>query len=113
MMRLFLAGLMGLALSLGTAAADDTKAPSTKDTGKKHEATITKIDTKNHTLTVKMKDKDGKDKEKEFKLTETVRYLDSTGKAIAIDVFKSGDEVLVLEADEQLKEVHKKKSDKK
>ncbi|QJW93158.1 hypothetical protein [Frigoriglobus tundricola] len=112
MLRLLLAALMGLALSLGTAAADDKKTSDNKD-AKKHEATITKIDAKNHTLTVKMKDKDGKDKEKEFKLTETVRYLDSTGKAIAIDVFKNGDEVLVLEADEQLKEVHKKKTDKK
>ena len=109
MVRMFLAALLGLTLSLGAAPAEDKKTGDKKDAGKGHEATITKIDAKNNTLTVKMKDKDGKDTEKTFKLTETVRYLDSTGKVVAVDVFKSGDYVLVLEADGQLKEVHQAK----
>ncbi len=109
MVRALLAALLGLTLSFGAAAAEDTK-----DTKKGKEATITKVDAKAKSLKVKMKDKDGKDAEKEFKLTETVRYLDSTGKEIAIDVFKSGDEVIVLEAEGELKEVKKcDKSDKK
>jgi 3-dehydroquinate synthase class II len=112
MVRTLLAVLLGLGLSLSLTAADDKKTDK-KDAGKGHEATITKVDAKNHTLTVKMKDKDGKDTEKTFKLAETVRYLDSTGKAVAIDVFKSGDDVLILEADGQVKEVHQKKGDKK
>jgi hypothetical protein len=111
MVRTLLACLLGLTLSLGAAVADDKKNGDKKDTGKGKEATITKIDAKNHTVTVKMKGKDGKQAEKTFKLAESVRYLDSTGKAVAIDVFKSGDYVLVLEADGQVKEL--RKSDKK
>jgi len=40
-----------------------------------------------------MRARDGKT----FKLTEDVRILDSTGKVVAIDVFRSGDEVLVID----------------
>jgi len=109
MVRLFLAGLLALTLSLG-APADDKKAGSDdKAAGKTYEATITKVDAKNHTVTVKMKDKDGKDTERTFKLTEEVRYADSTGKVVAIDVFKSGDYVLVVEADGKLKELRQAK----
>jgi Ni/Co efflux regulator RcnB len=86
---------------------DKTQKPSTVKNG--HEATITKVDAKNHAVTVKMKDKDGKDVEKTFKLAETVEYLDSTGKAAALDIFKSGDMVLIVEAEGQLKAIHKKK----
>lgn len=105
MMRVVLACLMGLTLSFATSSADDQKT----DKNKGHEATITKVDAKNHALTVKMKDKDGKEVEKTFKLAETVRYLDSTGKVAAIDIFKSGDLVLMVEEEGQLKELHKKK----
>ncbi|HEY1187866.1 MAG TPA: hypothetical protein VGE74_09425 [Gemmata sp.] len=114
MTRTLLAFLLGLGLSLSVAVADDKKTDK-KDADKGKEATITKIDSKAHTVTVKMKNKDGKEAEKTFKLTETVRYFDSTGKVVAIDVFKSGDYVLVLEADGQIKELHKhdkKKGDK-
>jgi hypothetical protein len=113
---MLLAFVLGLTLALGATAADDKKGDDKKGTGKGHGATITKIDAKNHTVTVKMKGKDGKETEKTFKLAETVRYLDSTGKAVAIDVFKSGDYVLVLEADGQVKEIRqakKKGGDKK
>jgi 3-dehydroquinate synthase class II len=105
-MRALLCGLVGLALCLGVAGADDKKSDSK---GKGHGATISKIDTKNHSLTVKMKDKDGKETEKTFKLAETVRYVDSTGKVAAADIFKSGDYVLVIEEEGQLKEVHQAK----
>jgi hypothetical protein len=125
MVRTLLAFLLGLGLSLGAATADDKKGDDKSTTNKKDdkkgddkhddskgkEATITKIDPKAHTVTVKMKGKDNKETEKTFKLAETVRYLDSTGKAIAIDVFKNGDDVLVLEADGQVKEM--KQNDKK
>jgi putative membrane protein len=95
-----------LVLSLtGLVAAADKDAKD-KDSGQKgQKATITKVDTKNHTVTVKMKDKNGKEEEKTFKLTEDIRYLDSTGKAAAIDVFRSGDYVLVVEEEGRLKEL--------
>ena len=89
------------------AATDNSKSGDTKNTGKGHEATITKVDQKNHSVTVKMKDKDGKEAEKTFKLTEEARYVDSTGKVAAMDIFQSGDYVLVVEEAGHLKELHK------
>jgi len=111
MVRALVAGLLSMTLCLGAAAVDDKK-PGDKDTGSKgkgKEATITKVDPKAHTLTVKMKDKGGKEMTRTFKLTEEVRYADSTGKVVAVDVFKSGDLVLVVEADGKLKEVRQSK----
>jgi len=70
-------------------------------------ATITNVDAKNHTVTVKMKDKSGKEVDRTFSLTGDVRYMDSTGKVAAIDFFRSGDYVLVVEEEGQLKEIHK------
>ena len=86
------------------------RAEEKKDT-KQAKATITKVDTKSGTVTVKMKDKEGKDIEKTFKLAEDIVYLDSTGKAARIDLFRTGDEVLVVEQEGKLKQL--KKGDKK
>jgi hypothetical protein len=72
------------------------------------EATITKVDPINKTITVKCKDDQGKETEKTFKLAEDIRYLDSTGKVAAIDVFKNGNEVIIVEAEGKLKEIRKK-----
>jgi putative membrane protein len=81
---------------------------STTDQAKdKQSAKITSVDVKNGTVTVQMKDQNGKEVNKSFKLTEDIRYFDSTGKAIAIDVFRSGDNVLVVEAQGRLREVHR------
>ena len=110
MIRMLLTSLLGLTLTMSVALTDDKKTDD-KDK-KKTEATITKVDKKDHKLTVKMKDKEGKDVEKVFKLTETISYLDSTGKVAEIDIFKNGDEVLLVEEEGQLKEVHKKKDKK-
>jgi len=112
MVRLLLAALLGLTLTFG-AVADDKKTGD-KNTGDKaghkgKEATITKVDQKNGTITVKMKGKDGKETEKTFKLAETVRYVDSAGNVAAADVFKSGDYVLVVEAEGKVKEVRQAK----
>jgi uncharacterized protein YigE (DUF2233 family) len=86
-------------------------AKGTAKKGHKHEATITKVDAKNGTVTVQMKDKNGKEVEKTFTLTGESRYLDSTGREAAVDVFQSGNEVLVLE--EQGKLVQMQQKDKK
>jgi len=94
-------GVLGLCVAAEKA---DTKSGDKKG----NEATITKVDQKNHTITVRMKDAQGKEVEKTFKLTEDVRYLDSTGKVAAIDVFQSGNQVLIVEEQGKLKEVHKK-----
>lgn len=109
MFRALLSCLFFLGFAAFSTADDKKTEPGKTEAGKKNEATITKIDAKNHAVTVKMKDKEGKEVEKTFKLTETVKYVDSTGKVAAIDIFKSGDMVLVVEAEGQLKEMHQKK----
>jgi len=75
------------------------------------EATITKFDPRAGTLTLKMKDQDGKEVEKVFRLTEDAEYLDSTGRVAKLEVFRSGDQVLVIEGEGKITGL--KKSDKK
>jgi hypothetical protein len=74
---------------------------------KQAEATITKVDAKDGTLTVKMMDKTGKEVEKTFHLTEESEYIDSTGRVAALDVFQSGDYVLLIEENGTIKEMKK------
>ncbi len=71
------------------------------------EATITKMDAKNGTMTVKMQSK-GKDVEKTFKLAEDIEYMDSTGKVATVDIFTSGDLVLIVERDGRIAKMKKK-----
>jgi hypothetical protein len=73
------------------------------------EATITKIDPKAGTVTLKMKDKNGKDTEKTFNLVEDAEYVDSSGRVAAVDVFRSGDQVLIIEGEGKVTSL--KKSD--
>jgi hypothetical protein len=108
MLRVLLSSVvMVLFLSAGFVRADDKDTKDAKHP--KQKATITKVDKNKGTITVKMKHKEGKEVEKTFKLTEDIRYLDSTGKVAAIDIFRSGDEVLVVEEEGQLKELHQHK----
>jgi hypothetical protein len=110
MLRAMLCSAAVLALCVGGAfaqATKDTKDSKNKNTGKHARATITKVDAKNGTVTVRMKNKEGKEETRTFKLAEDIRYLDSTGRVAAIDIFRSGDEVLVLEERGQLKEMKK------
>jgi hypothetical protein len=102
MVRVMLFTFAVLGLCLTGARADDAK----KD--KKSEAKIVKIDKKAGTVTVAMKDENGKEKNRTFHLTEDMHYFDSTGKVAAMDVFQSGDYVLVVEHEGKIKELHKK-----
>ncbi len=79
---------------------------------KGNEATITNVDAKKGTVTVRMKDKDGKDVERTFTLAEDARYFDSTGKVAALDVFRSGNEVLIVEEQGKLKQITQKNEKK-
>jgi len=109
MLRLVLGTVAVLSLCAVSLSAADTKDKKDAKAKPPAKATITKVDAKKGTITVKMKDKDGKDAERVFRLTEDVRYFDSTGKAVAIDVFESGNDVLVIEREGKLKEMHKDK----
>lgn len=108
MLRVFLGSVGVLLLMVGLVGADD-KANQNKNTKDKkyQKATITKVDSKNHTITVKMKDKNGKEVTKNFKLAEDIRMLDEKGDVAAIDVFQSGNDVLVVEREGKLVEMKK------
>jgi uncharacterized protein (TIGR03067 family) len=101
--------VLGLVAILGLGAASLAIADDQKNTkaDQPAKATITKVDAKAGTITVRMKDKEGKEVEKTFKLTDDIRYLDSTGKVARIDIFESGNDVLVVEAEGKLRELHK------
>jgi len=90
----------------------DRSSKSDKDKGDKKskdqkEAKITKVDARKGTVTVKMKDKEGKEAERTFTLAEDVEYLDSTGRVARLDVFTSGDYVLIVEAEGKVKQMKK------
>ena len=120
MFRSMLCSMVVMGLFVGFAAAEDTKKTDTKATDSKdkkagHEKTakITKVDSKKGTVTVSMKGKDGKTTSKTFKLAEDIEYADSTGKVATIDVFTSGDMVLIVEREGKISKMTKKdKKDK-
>jgi hypothetical protein len=111
-LSLFAVSFLAVDAQTGKDSQDKTTKEG-KGEGKGKKATITKVDPKAGTITVKMKDKENKEVEKTFKLTEEIRYFDSTGKAVAIDAFQSGHDILIVEAEGKLKEIRKQKSDKK
>src|SRR5579859_7855055 len=99
MFRSMLCSLVMLGVFGSFVFADKEKAdPKDKTDKKAKEAKITKVDAKKGTVTVTMQI-DGKDAEKVFKLAEDIEYMDSTGKVATVDVFTSGDMVLIVEAD--------------
>jgi hypothetical protein len=82
----------------------DGKVTEIKENG---EATITKIDPEAGTVTLKTKDKSGMDTEKTFMLVEDTEYIDSTGRVAALDLFRSGDQVLVIEGEGKVSSLKK------
>jgi cytochrome oxidase Cu insertion factor (SCO1/SenC/PrrC family) len=105
MFRMMLCSLVAFGLCVGLASAADKKADKAKDS---KEAKITKVDAKKGTVDVKMTDDKGKEVTKTFKLAEDIEYVDSTGKVATIDIFTSGDMVLYVEEDGQLKMLQNK-----
>ena len=55
------------------------------------------MDAKKGKVTVTRKDQDGKEVDKTFYLAEDAEYVDDTGRVATIDVFRSDDEVLIVE----------------
>lgn len=111
MLRSMLCAMVVLGLCVGFAAADKEKTNTKDNTNKKEkEAKIVKVDAKKGTVTVQMKDKTGKEVEKTFKLAEDVEYADSTGKVATVEIFTSGDLVLVVEREGKISKM--KKEDK-
>jgi hypothetical protein len=106
MQRLYLAAGVLALFFVGFALANDDQTKTKKNEVK---ATIEKVDPQNGTITVKMKNKAGKEVEKTYTLTADIEYLDSTGKVAKIDVFRAGDEVLIVTAKGKLKSMQMNK----
>ena len=102
MVRSMLCVVVMLGVGVASAVADKDKVDK-----KAVEARIIKVDAKNGTVNVKMQD-DGKEVEKTFKLAENIEYIDSTGKIATVDLFTSGDMVLIVAADGQITRMTKK-----
>ena len=96
MLRMFCYSLLLAALPVAIARGAETK--KDKDFKSMH-VTISKIDSKNHTLSVKTMDENGKEHEQSLQLSNDVKYLNSAGKDAKADSFKTGDDVCVMEKD--------------
>lgn len=106
MQRSFLVALAAAALLAGGLPADD-KEKKDKDAPNPTAATVTKVDAKGGEITVKYTDAQGKQAEKTFRLTKDVRLFDETGRVVAVDVFESGQDVLVVEREGRLSELRR------
>jgi len=104
MFRSILCSLVMLGVCACFVVADDAKVKTDKNA---KEAKITKVDAKKGTVTVKLQI-EGKEVEKTFKLAENIEYMDSTGKVATVDIFTSGDMVLVVEHDGMITKMKKK-----
>jgi hypothetical protein len=107
MFRSMLCSLVIVGVCGGVTFADNPKDKTVK-VGK--EAKITKLDAKKATVTAKVQS-DGKEVEKTFKLAEDIAYMDSTGKVANIEIFTSGDLVLIVETEGVITQMKKCKSD--
>src|SRR5690606_450259 len=83
-----------MVVSVAAARADDAKAKNEKD---KHMATIAKVDAKNGTIEVKMRDANGKKVDQTLHLADKATYLDSKGKPAKLESFHQGDRVCLTE----------------
>jgi hypothetical protein len=107
MLRAFLCSTAVLALCVWVQAADQPHKDQHAKQGKHHHATVTNVNPQKGTITLRMKNREGKDVERTFHLTEDVEYLDSTGRVAQADLFQSGDYVLVLEREGRINQVKK------
>ncbi len=107
MQRLFLATVTLVALMAGSLLGAEEKDKKDKDIKKPTAATVTKVDAKKGEITVKFTDPKGQETEKTFHLTKDIHLFDETGRAAAIEVFESGHDVLIVEAEGQLKELRR------
>jgi len=106
MSRFLLAAFTAATLLSGSLLADE-KDKQDGRSPRHTPVTITKIDAKKGEITVKFTDDKGKEQEKTFELTRDVKLFDETGRVVAIDVFESGSDALILEAEGKLRELRR------
>src|SRR5262249_45857037 len=62
-------------------AGAQTAQDKDKDKGQEQKATITKLDAKNHSITLKMRDKSGKETERNFRSAQDIHYSSDRSRA--------------------------------
>jgi len=105
MSRSLLAALAAvLVLTASHTPAEEKKAPA-KDAAKSVAVTVVSVDAKKGEIVLKYADAQGKGQEKTFRLTDDIRFLDETGRVVKLDVFRAGQDALVVESEGKLKEL--------
>jgi uncharacterized protein YigE (DUF2233 family) len=102
----------GKALKLSDFRANDDalithKEDAVTEVKKAERVIIAKVDAKAGKVTVKMKDQNGREVEKTFQLAEDAEYIDNTGRVAALNVFRAGDQVLIIEVEGKLRGLQK------
>ncbi len=117
MFRFALCSLAGAALFLMPLSAAEKKSGDQADHGKSAvkakklmDAKVIKVEPKKGTITLRLKDPQGKEIQKTFTLADNVRIVDETGQVVTIDAFHAGNDVLIVEEHGKLRELHKQKS---
>jgi hypothetical protein len=102
MLRVLFCSIAAVALFLGGLSAEEKN----KKASQPQQATITKIDSDKHTITLRIKDKDGKKAvEKTFELAGDVRLYDQAGKVTKMEVFQVGVLILAIEKEGKIIEL--------
>jgi len=80
---------------------------TTKDgsDNKPQQAKITNVDTRLGAVTVRIKDSQGREMEKTFTVAPGVRYFDSRGRRVTLDIFTQGNDVSLIEQGGKLLEM--------
>ncbi len=99
----------GTKVHLTTKPDDKTVATAVESQAPVPQAQIASVDAANGTVTIKRRSS-GKDIELTFDLAEDIEYLDSSGSVATIDVFTSGDRVLIVECDGEITQMKKRES---
>jgi len=87
----------------GLPAADEK--PDRKDDGLN--GVVVKMDAKDHAVTIRLKDADGKEVEKTFAVGDGLQVTDESGKASSLDAVQPGDVVVAVERGGRLAELRR------
>jgi hypothetical protein len=106
MLRVFACSVALLALVLLTQArAQEDKNPPGAKNEHVTKATIVKVDPAKQCVTVRMKDKTGKEVERTIELKGGVKAFNERGEATAVNVFREGSNLYVVEREERVFEL--------
>jgi uncharacterized protein YigE (DUF2233 family) len=105
MLRAFICSVAVAALILFTQAQAQQQQVGKDKNEHITKATIVKVNPTQNSITLKMKDKNGKEVEKTIELKGTVKAFNEKGEATRVAVFREGNTLYVVERNEQVFEL--------